>query len=158
MTLQINSAEAALAILEEYVAQAPGFDKDLLAACAYLRRVTWTPIDADKRMAEIEERMNAATPGDWYAYEWNETKKVYWIATSNPAVFAAGEDKGYIIAGVKNAKFIAHSRSDIPFLFCYVKALKSTLSRLLQSLDKAGLNESINEARLLINPEKDKES
>jgi hypothetical protein len=118
MTIQINSAEAALTILEGYVSQAPGFDKDLLAACAYLRCVTRTPApgDIDSRLAEIEARANEAEQGPWEL----SFDDGYYIESERGAIV---DD----IGSANNGYFIAHSREDIPFLLDEIKRLRGLL-------------------------------
>jgi len=68
--------------------------------------------DIDKRLAEIRERVEAATPGPW---QYRETV----FGARSTTVMAGSTQVGYFSVGQAmptDAKFIAHSRSDIPFL------------------------------------------
>ena len=65
-----------------------------------------------KRLDEIEARANAATPGPWEA-----DGSAHVLTAGNTATFVARcADPDGSDAGVPDAEFIAHARTDVPAL------------------------------------------
>lgn len=99
------------------------------------------------RLKEIKERCEAATPGPW----WLEREGVYvWgIKTWRPNVFHNGKPMtpmniplvSPVMNGVTqeyyipNNEFIAHSRTDIPFLLAELERRDEALSVAMQRLE-----------------------
>lgn len=92
-----------------------------------------------KRIEEIEQRTNAATPGPWkWQCEWKEDgyhsgamgelkPNILWYGMD-------GEENIYCHEKI-NAEFIAHARTDIPYLISRVRALEKALSEAICKLD-----------------------
>ena len=109
------------------------------------------------RLNEIEARANAATEGPW---EWEGEAKAEWELGANSLVPSRRPDDpvlygyGYDASGIEvktpaDAEFIAHSRTDVPWLLEQVerrdKALEAaahvthpTMAELLKKLEKKG--------------------
>jgi len=90
----------------------------------------------DAELAEIEERVNAATAGPWFAPDIGfdvrtETDK---HGYSNVIVFGGGDDDDdYNIDTPETREFIAHSRQDVPRLLAEVRRLRAHVERVTAS-------------------------
>jgi hypothetical protein len=97
------------------------------------RPVTDTPPTPESRLAEIKARTDAATPGPWLHYSSAQTNEVH-TDPKRPVAAWMGFD------GTRNAKanarFIAHARSDIPWLLSEVARLRADSARDTQRLDE----------------------
>ena len=72
----------------------------------------------ENQLKEIEERCKKATPGPWIE---NESSTYIYLRTR--------DGESYICSALDkdNAKFIAHSREDIPRLLAHIKYLEAEL-------------------------------
>lgn len=95
------------------------------------------------RMAAIRAREAAATPGDWVASERRLTRCVAIYSTSACGVKNCAKNicskthngnNDHSIA-IKDLDFIAHARSDIPYLLERVEALEAALGEAIDTLD-----------------------
>ena len=72
-----------------------------------------------KRLDEIEARANAATEGPWEA----DGSAHVLTADNTPTFVARCADPGGSDAGVPDAEFIAHARTDVPALVAALRAV-----------------------------------
>lgn len=77
-----------------------------------------------ERIAEIREREKAATPGPWISAPYDRADK--WIDVPAPGVRVDYDDVDHDEQD-SNAAFIAHARSDIPWLREKVEDLQTIL-------------------------------
>ena len=89
----------------------------------------------DQRIAEITARCEAATPGPWYAKE-NWLIGGFSITTKDAYPHDERVPEIATMASKENAEFIAHSRSDIPYLLSEVKRLTAENERLREAISK----------------------
>lgn len=94
------------------------------------------------RLAEIQARCKAATPGPW-AWECVGEKSNEWCLgivcddDGNPLSGMIEKGQGVVVEsivteadGFNNADFIAHARQDIPDLLAYIAELQDALAAL----------------------------
>ena len=81
-----------------------------------------TPILTPARLAEIEARTRAATPGPW---DWVDYGEVITRDEHDSIAMAMETTMGHT-----NAAFIAHARTDIPALLSHLRALEAENARL----------------------------
>lgn len=80
-------------------------------------------------LAEVEQRVNAATPGPW----WNDGHEIYVGEDGIPAASTwIGETCSVELPdyGDANGTFIAHARQDVPALVAEVRRLKARVEEL----------------------------
>lgn len=103
-----------------------------------------------EREAEIQARVEAATPGPW-RYSWTQVPPqvrddepvMHCVTAGIPEprerlwgmIVHAHEDRGNMWDG-PNAAFIAHAREDIPYLLARVASLEGTLRKLWNSAEE----------------------
>lgn len=80
----------------------------------------------DERLAEIDARAEAATPGPWTTYEWgwmgaDEGGAGVCLDTEDLRAIARTIDAGTL----GDAAFIAHARADVPALVAEVRRLRA---------------------------------
>lgn len=72
----------------------------------------------DPRLGEIENRLNAATPGPWEVYR-NDREVTMWVLSGDGALECY---LGYLGNRPENdAEFIAHSPSDVAYLLAELR-------------------------------------
>ena len=74
---------------------------------------------SDERLAEIEARAAAATPGPWEA-DGEPNNRIVWCGPEDRVCFMTSNGRG-----VENGDFIAHARDDIPALLAELKELRA---------------------------------
>lgn len=76
---------------------------------------------SDDRLAEIEAREAAATPGPWHRLDFAHDANDVWIGPSFRNVIAqvVPDDAS------ADAAFIAHAREDVPWLLAEVRRLRA---------------------------------
>jgi hypothetical protein len=99
---------------------------------------------SDERLAEIEQRCAAATPGPW----WVDLDRPFTLGGDTVSVEALTPDGRYVerevcsclldtdawpdgpewLEDAANARFLAHSRSDVPDLLAEVRRLRALLA------------------------------
>lgn len=103
---------------------------------------TTTPVPAAdshaERMAEIEVRSNAATPGPW---EWDDRDELHGFGgrpldnrieweDGHPGSKIIETDNGCYMPRDGDAEFIKHARSDIPWLLAELRAAQAEIGLL----------------------------
>ena len=78
----------------------------------------------------IKARAEAATPGPW---RWNKGEKSLVLYADNPSVRSIIGKKGG--GTVQDMTFIAHARTDVPWLADYALALRARLLELGEKLE-----------------------
>lgn len=99
----------------------------------------------EQRLAEIEARTDAATPGPWeWRAGWKDEPVDYETFESpgyyeNPELHGPGQDEHILSCGeydivsgekpkqIANSRFIANAREDVPALLAEVKRLRAKL-------------------------------
>jgi len=76
---------------------------------------------------EIEARANAATPGPW-KHEGQEVRAAYHVAFCGEAATSQGATSARDCT--RNARFIAHARTDVSALIARVRELEAECERL----------------------------
>lgn len=79
----------------------------------------------EQRLAEIEARANAATPGPWRTEAAGIDS---YIVSDTDLIFGGEHHEGYIDPEDPNAVFTAHAREDIPALVAEVRRLREVLA------------------------------
>jgi hypothetical protein len=80
---------------------------------------------------EIQKRVDAATPGPWESRVNGNTVRSYGIISPTRKICSS------ISTLTADAEFIAHARTDIPFLLSEVKRLESELCTQTEMADRA---------------------
>jgi hypothetical protein len=103
----------------------------------------------DKQLNEIEARANAATSGPWFEGDvWvftdpiyeddNRLSNVLGMSYTDPERAGAEHQRG-----LRNARFIAHAREDVPALLAEVRRLTGELNAAIA--DNRELDEQLQE-------------
>ena len=82
------------------------------------------------RLAEISARASAATPGPW---KWSPNYNL----TGSDDMILIPTDGGMYLPEDRDAAFIAHARTDIPWLLAEVEHLRQVIELEAQLLDAA---------------------
>lgn len=88
-------------------------------------------MSAADRLDQIEARANAATEGPWEAYRPNPAYRIYEICSTTPQGLdeTLAEVAGYNASD--DADFIAHARTDVPWLIEQVRKRDAALQAVL---------------------------
>lgn len=93
-----------------------------------------------KRLAEIRDRADAASPGPWFAHKAEFGLKECRGITTSPELHAGDDivvtDSGVYPPEMPDALFIAHARTDVPDLLAEVERLRR-IARCANSLSVA---------------------
>jgi hypothetical protein len=74
----------------------------------------------DDRLAEIQERSNAATPGPWRSFVEGRDHD-----SGSSFIQTSGDDIEFVGATEADQDFMAHARQDIPELIAEIARLKA---------------------------------
>lgn len=89
---------------------------------------------SNDELLKIEERVKAATPGEW---KFND--QFGWLESDTQTILSASHD-GNFISNVdikkNNAEFIAHAREDVPKLISALRQSQKRVERLEWTLKK----------------------
>ena len=86
---------------------------------------------SEERLAEIERRCEAATPGPWLEHEWDTDGNMKPFRPRDQGWLKIGDGKETVIQdmdismGEHDAAFVMHSRTDIPALLAEVRRLRA---------------------------------
>lgn len=98
--------------------------------------------EEQKRLAEIQERAEKATPGPWDGTMGEITQHWSLLETQDKCATVVGmftNNRGYLshdslILSNEDADFIAHARSDIPALLAIIRRLSGRVEVLTEAL------------------------
>ena len=94
----------------------------------------------------IEARLEAATPGPWTAQNLEADhghQGIFWVSNLSEgsktiAEVDANDDGVEVVWSFKDAEFIAHARTDIPFLLDLVRKQEDLLTAVLDLANVSG--------------------
>lgn len=95
---------------------------------------TMTQEDSVRRLAEIRERADKATPGPWTTNEFND------VLAGEIAVAESVPFEGGGVYQEDDAEFIAHSREDVPYLLSVIDSLTAERDEARFALGMADLD------------------
>lgn len=87
---------------------------------------------SSQRISEIRARCDAATPGPW---EYRDNGFDGGVYAANEILFGGEPCEGRIEPDDPNAAFIAHARTDIPYLLVEIERLTKEHNAMKQSCD-----------------------